>query len=532
VEQGRNGSEVDDNGQREHCTDGADVLRLDQRAANGVMLALARRLPTNGSRPAESGTGSQMQKPLKTALLTVGGLVGLAVLGVLAALLLLAVTTKSRLETAASDALGMEVRIDGAVHVQFLTGLGAILDDVRIRNLDHDVVAAKEVELRLELVPLLHKQVRVDSMALAHVTVTIEQGHDGRFNFERPAGVKRRPTEIAWTNVSITDGTMVFTDLRNGRQFHAGPCDLQANRVQLSAGADANLLEQLSATAAVACKEIRTRSLVLHEVKLPIEGQDGVFDLKPVTLRLFGGQGSGRIHADFRGAVPAYRVQYSLAAFQLEQFYQAFSPTSSGEGAMNFSADLSLAGSTIDQLTQSAGGHASLRAENLTLKIGDLDQELADYESSQHFNLIDLGAVFFAGPFGLAVTKGYNFATIFRGSGGSTGVHQLVSEWHVERGVALAQDVAMATGKNRIALKGGLDFVNGRFKDVTVAAVDEHGCATVLQRIRGPFDKPEVEKPNVLASLAGPVDRLLKQAESLLGGKCEVFYAGSVPPPQ
>jgi AsmA protein len=198
---------------------------------------------------------------------------------------------------------------------------------------------------------------------------------------------------------------------------------------------------------------------------------------------------------------------------------------------MDFAADLSMAGSTIDQLTQSTGGHASLRAENLTLKIGDLDQKLANYESSQNFNLIDLGAVFFAGPFGLAVTKGYNFASIFGGSAGSTHVHPLVSEWRVERGVAQAQDVAMATRKNRIALKGGLDFVNDRFKDVTVAAVDAHGCATVLQRIRGSFDKPEVEKPNVLAALTGPVARLLKEARILVGAKCDVFYAGSVAPP-
>jgi AsmA protein len=262
------------------------------------------------------------------------------------------------------------------------------------------------------------------------------------------------------------------------------------------------------------------------------DGQEGVFDLKPVTLSLFGGQGAGSIHAEFGRAVRAYRVQYSLSKFQLAEFYKAFSPTSSGQGAMDFSANLSMAGKTIDQLTQSTGGHASLRAENLTLRIGDLDRELADYESSQNFNLIDLGAVFFAGPFGLAVTKGYNFATIFAGSGGSTHVLRLVSEWHVERGVAQAQDVAMATKKNRIALKGGLDFANGRFKDVTVAAVDADGCATVLQRIHGSFEKPEIEKPNVLASLTGPVTRLLTKAKRLLGGKCEVFYAGSVAQPQ
>jgi uncharacterized protein involved in outer membrane biogenesis len=473
-----------------------------------------------------------MRKPLNLALLVVGGLMGLAILGVLAALILLTGNAKPRLETAASDALGMEVRIGGGVHVRIFPSLRVTVEDVKIRNLGSDVAAAKEARLGIEVVPLLHKRLRIDSMALMHVEVSIEQGRDGRFNFEGPPGIQRSLPEIAWSNVSIADATLSFLDRRTGREFHMGPCDLQVSRLLLPAGTGANLLKRLSATATIACNKVRTKTLVMQEVRSPVDGRDGVFDLHPFTLSLFGGQGAGSIHADFGGAVPAYHVLYSLSKFQLEQFYKAFSPTSSGQGSLNFSADLSMTGKTIDQLTHSTGGHASLHAENLTLQIGDLDQELANYESSQSFNLIDLGAVFFAGPFGLAVTKGYNFATIFRGSSGTTHVYRLVSEWHVERGVAQAQDVAMATRKNRIALKGGLDFVDGRFRDVTVAAVDAHGCATVLQRIRGSFDKPEVERPNILTALTGPVGRLLKQARSLLGGKCEVFYAGSVAPPQ
>jgi hypothetical protein len=41
-----------------------------------------------------------------------------------------------------------------------------------------------------------------------------------------------------------------------------------------------------------------------------------------------------------------------------------------------------------------------------------------------------------------------------------------------------------------------------------------------------------VEKVSVLQTAAGPVLTLFKQAGKLLGGQCEVFYAGSVPPPK
>lgn len=199
---------------------------------------------------------------------------------------------------------------------------------------------------------------------------------------------------------------------------------------------------------------------------------------------------------------------------------------------MDFSANLSMKGATKNEMVRSAAGEASLRGHDLTLEIGDTDKELARYESSQNFNLVDVGALFFAGPIGLAVTRGFNLASLFQNSGGSSQIRTLVSEWRVERGVAEAKDVAMATKENRIALKGGLDFVNARFKEVTVALIDAQGCAKALQKIRGPFARPEVEKPDVLTSAAGPALSLLRQAKRLFGGKCDVFYAGTVAPPR
>jgi AsmA protein len=200
---------------------------------------------------------------------------------------------------------------------------------------------------------------------------------------------------------------------------------------------------------------------------------------------------------------------------------------------MDFSANLVMQGRTMNELRQTATGQISLRGKNLVLNGRDLDQAFARYESSQTFNLVDAGAFFFAGPVGLAVTKGYNFASILQGSAGRSEIRILVSDWKVERGVAQSQDVAMATDKNRVALQGGLDFVNKRFDDVTVALIDARGCIRVQQTIHGAFKNPVVEKPSVLKSLTGPVVKLLKQVGRLFpGGECEVFYAGSVAPPK
>ena len=200
---------------------------------------------------------------------------------------------------------------------------------------------------------------------------------------------------------------------------------------------------------------------------------------------------------------------------------------------MDFSASLSMQGTTGAQMAQTAAGEISLRGDDLTLAGHDLDREISRFKSSQSFNLVDVGAIFLAGPMGLAVTKGYNFASLFKGSGGNSRINTLVSHWRVEHGVAQARDVAFATAENRIALQGGLDFVNGQFADVTVAVIDAKGCAKVRQAMRGSFAKPVVEKPDVLTTLAGPVLKLVKKTRGLFPGEpCEVFYSGSVAPPR
>ncbi|HVK30968.1 MAG TPA: hypothetical protein VM845_00520, partial [Burkholderiaceae bacterium] len=198
----------------------------------------------------------------------------------------------------------------------------------------------------------------------------------------------------------------------------------------------------------------------------------------------------------------------------------------------DFAADLSTQGKSPKDLQQGLAGTLSLRAKGLTFNGGDLDREFERFESSQTFDLVDIGAVFFAGPVGLLVTKGYDFARLGGGAPGQSEIRTLVSDWKVEQGVAQAQDVALATKENRLALRGGLDLVNERFDDLSIALIDAKGCAKVRQQMRGSFQAPAVDKPSALAALTGPALRLLKKgSDALRGEQCEVFYAGSVATP-
>jgi AsmA protein len=190
-------------------------------------------------------------------------------------------------------------------------------------------------------------------------------------------------------------------------------------------------------------------------------------------------------------------------------------------------------GKTPHQMKENMAGQISLRGKNLIIKGSDLDLEFSRFESSQNFNLVDVGAVFFAGPVGLLATKGFNIANVFRGSGGSSQIQTLVSDWQVEHGIAKAQDVAMATNENRLALRGEVNLVTEQFNEMNVALIDVHGCAKIRQQIHGSFQEPKVEAPNVFKSLSGPMVNLFNKGMALVSiGDCEVFYAGSVAPPK
>jgi uncharacterized protein involved in outer membrane biogenesis len=477
-------------------------------------------------------TGSSTRfRNLKPIL--IAGAVGLLALVALTALLLVGVNRyKPRLEAAATDALGMEVRIGGRLGVGLFPGFHVTAEDGRVLDGSGVAVASvKRVRLWIEPLPLLRKELRLRRIELAQPRLSIERDHEGRYNFEKLKKGIALLGALDRASVSLSDGTLRYADKKSGEEFEATHFALAVTRIR--AGKSPEFLKRLSLQAELSCGEIRTKNLTVSGMKVLIHGTEGIFDLNPVTMRVFGGQGAATIRADISGPVPLYQVRFSLPQFRIEEFLKILSPKAAAEGAMDFTTSLSARGTTLSEIVKSSVGGASLRGENIVLVGNDLDQRLARFKSSQNFNLVDVGAVFFAGPLGLAVTKGYNFGSLFQGSGGDSKIRTLVSEWRVEGGVARAKDVALATPQNRIALHGGLDFVSGRFADVTVAVIDAKGCAMVRQTIRGFFGNPVVEKPHVLRSLSGPMAKLYQKARGLFPrGPCEVFYSGSVAPPK
>lgn len=439
---------------------------------------------------------------------------------------------KDLFERAASHPLGLRVEVDGPLSVRFAGDLVVQAGDVRVRNRDgEEVLRADRATISVAPFPLLFQQSRIHRIDLLQPRITIARGSDGTINWSRRDEPRGLPPILDGTTLSIAEGAIHYRDEAAGARFDAMNVGLLAREVRQGAPDRMSLASGLSFRADLACDEIRGEHLAARDLRLTAVARNGVLTLDPIRVRLFGGEGSASVRTEQDGPIPHYRVRFTLSRFEVGSCLRTISPDTIATGTMDFAANLSLSGPTPDSWAKTIRGDVSLRGSDLTLRGRDLDKAFSRFESSQSLDLVDVGSFFFVGPIGVAVTKGFDFARLVGHSKGSTRIDALVSAWKVGGGRLRAKDVAMATPKNRVALRGNLDFLNQRFDSVTVALVDKNGCASAEQEVRGTFRDPELTKPTVLSALLGPAKSVVKGAKDLLPGGCKAFYDGSVEAP-
>ncbi len=228
-----------------------------------------------------------------------------------------------------------------------------------------------------------------------------------------------------------------------------------------------------------------------------------------------------------------YKINLKVSNLDFEKLQESFGAKKMIGGKGDLYASLTMKERGNRNLVSSMDGTFSLQGDNLATFTMNLDKVLSSYETSQEFNLVDLGAFFIAGPLSTVALKGYRYGDVYNQTRGGRGaVTQFISRWKIKDGVAEATDCALATHRNRVALKGKLDLVSERYVNVIVALLDDKGCAKFKQSISGSFGKPHVGAVSAVGSLAEPIFDLYRKAKRLVqGGKCEVFYNGAVQQP-
>ena len=167
----------------------------------------------------------------------------------------------------------------------------------------------------------------------------------------------------------------------------------------------------------------------------------------------------------------------------------------------------------------------TLEGRDLKIYGIDLDDVIEKFKKSQKFNLADVGAVMFAGPAGLAVTKGTDFARLaFTKVGDSTQVKHFLAEWKIDNGILTTQDVALSTNSNLVSTDGWYNVQTDSL-DFKISVLDKRGCDLVGQRIYGKALDPEYGKVKILKTFLGPVTNFFRNIGI---AKCDTIYTGRV----
>jgi hypothetical protein len=470
-----------------------------------------------------------MSRTIRISLIAAASLLGVIVLSLLGVAWY--VTTddcRSRFESAATKALGMEYRVQGDMHLGFFP-LRLVIHDVHVHNRGTELGSVEEARLSVAFLPLLVKRVDVTWIELDHPQVFIQRGTDGISNAKRSTPpIHHRPHGPM--EITATGGMLRYKLPSSGLIAEMDDCDAKMHDVRTEAPDGRRIFQRISFTGDMTCSTGHIEKFQVTDLRVTGKGAAGVIDLDPITLQAFGGQGKVRVHTEFTTPVDRYALHASLPQFDIASLIRDATPKDFAAGRADFTADVAFQGRNRDEVTRSLSGQVSLQGQGITLKDYDLDGELSRLDKTQHFDLADLAAVFIAGPLGIVATKGYDFARLKKKGGAST-VHIVVADWQVADGIATADDVALSTDRHRLALQGKLDLPAKSYEGVTVATVDAQGCTMDAQNISGSFTHPKLKKADLLKIAVGPVRNVALKAKKLdPHSRCKVFYSGSVIP--
>ena len=239
-------------------------------------------------------------KRKKVFFVTAGVIV--LVVAIILVLLLNLQAFKPRIEAAASNALGMDVRIKGRLGIDLLPGFGISLRNVSVQRKGADVVTVEKMRIGLGLIPLTKHEVRLSRVGLIKPVFSMVRYKNGRFNFEKPerALIERLLTV---NRVSISEGRLVYADESSGERIKVDDFDGTIRDLSYGRTEGAGLFKNISFDGDIKCKTLSINDLTLTNLVIGTEGGDGILDIDPVSMHIFGGTGKGSVHVDMTRAV-------------------------------------------------------------------------------------------------------------------------------------------------------------------------------------------------------------------------------------
>jgi hypothetical protein len=332
--------------------------------------------------------------------------------------------------------------------------------------------------------------------------------------------------------IKLKDADLVYES--NSDTIKTKSLNISFNNVYFNNLINSNPLATLTTTGKISLQEFESNFIVLSnagDAGIDISIRNGEYQFTSNKVLFFGENAQGKTFWKFKPftETPTYYMKFDVTKFYAEEMFTTFLEDTLVTGPLSLSMEVNFSGSESEKMLQNLKGQINLSGKDLTFYGMDVDILIEKFKRSQSFNLVDLGAVVLAGPVGIAVTKGSDYAQVLlTNKGESSNITNLVSNWNLVNGEFIIEDAAFSTTKNRIASDGAINFAQDSL-DLTIALLNSFGCSVFSQRIYGNMNSPTLGKVKVVGTVLAPVTNLV---DDMLGNDCEVFYSGSVAHPK
>jgi AsmA protein len=460
---------------------------------------------------------------------------------------------KPQIEKAVKDSSGYVMKINGDISASF-SPVGISIENVTLKNpqikSNQQFFKMGKLGVAVELMPLLSKKVKVKYIVLNDLSLNIKKLKNGKFNFEVKNSANKKPKKskskseksekkaqlpmINVNEVRIKNANVNFEDLKSKTVAKVQNINVSVNNIGFDSSK--KMLQAISFDAKTNIKKIVFNEFNIHNIKIDVNMKNAIVTMSNMKLSMYDSLATAKAKLNLNKKIPLLNIEADIPSFKLANFSKEYLKKDLLSGTVKVHKKLSLSLGDIKVIKKTVNGVVLIDGKNVGVKGFDLDKILSKYKSVKSANPAELGLSLASG---FASGKGVS-GILGLGDGGTTLLKRVYVKINLAKGIAKLSDVAVATGKNRVAIKGKLDIVRERFLDVKLGVLNSKNCASFSQTIQGTFTKPKVKMDSL------SVKSVVKMATSLLGAfgiktpqaqkkkdeKCKVFYNGMVKQPK
>lgn len=456
---------------------------------------------------------------------------------------------KPKIEQIALEASGYSLKINGDISVSFAP-VGIKLKEISVsKPNEKPFTTLKELSVAIKLIPFLKQNIEVDYVVLSDLNLHVEKLKNGKFNFElakkealtkttqenNTTEEKKQVPLININEIRVENTNVEYIDTVANTTAKVTDMDVVVNSIVYDTSKKE--LNAIAFLGDVKIKNIAYQKYNAKDLHVKFSLKNSIANVNSMSYNIFDSVASGKAKIDLSTKTPKVEFAQNIPKLKLKNFSKEILEKDLLDGELNLDVTLATILDTPLVIKKNLKSEVIFDGQGIGIIGYDLDKIIGGYDKSQSVDMVDIGSLLVAGPIGFALSKSSDASTVY--SGAKSG-QTLLKHLHVKIDVANAKakltDVAIATGKNRVALKGDLDIVNEKFLDVKVGVLDAKNCAKYSQTIIGTFSKPSVKlDESAVNSIVNMASSLFGSSKKVLGAdtnkECTVFYNGAVKQP-